>query len=150
MEGSGRVDVHPSVWQAPGVQLYGHITIGAHSSLWPHAVIRAECSAVTIGRMTNIQDFVMIHVGYDHPTVIGDCCSITHHVTVHGATIADHCLIGINATIMDGAVIGHGSIVAGGAFIKEGSVFPPHSIIAGMPAQAVSYTHLTLPTRTRV
>ena len=38
---------------------------------------------------------------------------------------------------MDGAVIGHGSIVAGGAFIKEGSVFPPHSIIAGMPAQVI-------------
>jgi carbonic anhydrase/acetyltransferase-like protein (isoleucine patch superfamily) len=28
--------------------------------------------------MTNLQHFVMIHVGYDEPTRIGDFCSITH------------------------------------------------------------------------
>jgi carbonic anhydrase/acetyltransferase-like protein (isoleucine patch superfamily) len=126
--------IAPSVWIAPGAQIYGSVTIGEHSSVWPHAVIRAECHAVRIGRMTNIQDFVMLHIGYEHPTLIGDCCSIAHHATVHGATIEDDCLIGINATIMDGAVIGRGSIVAGGAFVKEGSIFPPGSVIIGTPA----------------
>ncbi|MEM7095483.1 MAG: gamma carbonic anhydrase family protein [Actinomycetota bacterium] len=85
--------------------------------------------------MTNIQDFVMVHIGATEPTIIGDFCSITHHCTIHGATIGDHCLIGINATIMDGAVIGAGSIVAGGAFVTEGSEFPENSIIMGAPAK---------------
>jgi carbonic anhydrase/acetyltransferase-like protein (isoleucine patch superfamily) len=126
-----------SVWIAPGAQLYGRVTIGEGSSVWPHAVIRAECHEVRIGRFTNLQDFVMVHVSYERGTRIGDFCSITHHATVHGATVEDHCLVGINATIMDGAVIGRGSIVAGGAFITEGSIFPPGSIIAGIPAKVI-------------
>lgn len=130
-------EFHPTVYAAPTAQVFGKVVIGAHSSLWPNCVIRAECNEVRIGRMSNIQDFVMIHVGFDHATHIGDFCSITHHVTVHGATIEDHCLVGINATLMDGAVIGRGSIVAGGAFVTEGSVFPPHSVIAGMPAKVI-------------
>ncbi len=113
------------------------IEIGAHSSLWPNAVIRCEANHVRIGRTTNIQDFVMIHVGYEHATEIGDFCSITHHSTIHGCTIGDHCLIGINAVIMDDAVIGRGSIVAGGAMVTEGKVFPANSIIAGVPAKVI-------------
>ncbi len=130
-------ELHPTVYVAESAQAFGKVIIGAHSSLWPNSVIRAECNEVRIGRMTNIQDFVMLHVGFDHSTRIGDFCSITHHVTVHGAAVEDHCLIGINATLMDGAVIGHGSIVAGGAFVTEGSVFGPHSIIAGIPAKVI-------------
>jgi carbonic anhydrase/acetyltransferase-like protein (isoleucine patch superfamily) len=129
--------IDPSVWQAPGVQLYGKIEIGAESSLWPNVVIRAEAQHVRIGRYCNLQDFVMVHVGYDAATEIGDFCSITHHTTIHGCRIDDHCLIGINAVIMDGAVIGKGSIVAGGAMVTEGSEFPPHSIIAGVPAKLI-------------
>lgn len=96
--------------------------------------MRSEVERIQIGRMSNIQDFVMIHTGPDCPTIIGDFCSITHHCTIHGAQIGDACLIGINTTIMDGVVIGDGSIVAGGAFIPEGKVYPPNSIIMGAPA----------------
>ena len=134
---SDLLQIHPSVWIAPGVQLYGAVTIGEGSSVWTNAVMRAECHAIRIGRMTNVQDFAMIHVAYDRETVIGDFCSITHHCTIHGCTIEDDVLVGINATVMDGAVIGRGSIVAGGAFVKENSVFPPGSIIAGVPAKVV-------------
>ena len=119
------------------MQLYGAITIGDGSSVWTNATMRAECQEIRVGRMTNVQDFVMVHVAYDRPTVIGDFCSITHHVTVHGCTIEDDCLVGINATIMDGAVIGRGSIVAGGAFVTEGTICPPGSIMAGIPAKVI-------------
>ena len=134
---SDRKEFHPTVWFAPTAQIFGHVSIGESSSVWHNSVLRAECSEIRIGRMTNIQDFVMIHVGYDHPTVVGDFCSITHHATIHGATLEDDCLIGVNATLMDGVHVGRGSIVAGGAVLKEGSVFPPGSIIAGVPAKVV-------------
>src|SRR6185369_17584058 len=122
---------------ASSAALYGDVVIGRGSSVWPNAVVRAECQRVRIGRVTNLQDFVMIHVGYDHPTVIGDFCSITHHATVHGATVGDACLIGIGAVLMDGVVLGPGSIVAGGAVLTEGSRFDAGSIVAGIPAKAV-------------
>jgi carbonic anhydrase/acetyltransferase-like protein (isoleucine patch superfamily) len=129
--------IHPTVWIAPGAQLYGAITIGEGSSVWTNATMRAECHDIRIGRFTNVQDFVMLHVAYEQGTRIGDYCSIAHHATVHGCTIEDECLIGINAVVMDGAVIGRGSIVAGGAMVKERSIFPPGSIIAGVPAKAI-------------
>lgn len=139
--------IHESVWVAPGAQIYGRVSVDAGSSIWPHAVIRAECNEVRIGRFSNLQDFVMIHVGFDTPSIIGDFCSITHHATIHGATIGDACLIGINATVMDGAVIGAGSIVAGGAFVTEGSTFPPHSIIVGIPAKILRKEDCVHPNR---
>ena len=135
---SGAPDLHASVWVAPGAQLYGDVAIAEGCSIWPHAVIRAECNDVRVGRMTNIQDFAMIHVGFDDPVRIGEFCSITHHAAIHGATVGDHCLIGIHATLMDGSVIGAGSIVAGGAFVTEGSEFPPGSIVAGVPAKQIA------------
>ena len=130
-------DIDPTAWIADSAELYGQIKVGADASIWPQCVIRAESQQVEIGRMTNIQDFVMIHIGYDEPTRIGDFCSITHHATVHGAVIEDDCLIGINAVVMDGAVVGHGSIVAPGAVITEGKLIPPHSIVAGVPGKII-------------
>jgi carbonic anhydrase/acetyltransferase-like protein (isoleucine patch superfamily) len=141
------VGIHESAWIAPSAQIYGKVSIGADSSVWHNAVLRAECEEIRIGRMTNIQDFVMIHVGFDESTLIGDFCSITHHATIHGCTIGDACLIGINAVIMNRAVIGDGSIVAGGAVVKEGDVFPPKSIIAGVPAKWVAERDSARPNR---
>jgi carbonic anhydrase/acetyltransferase-like protein (isoleucine patch superfamily) len=135
---NGGVRVHASAFVSDSAQLYGHIAIGEGSSVWHNVVMRAECCDIRVGRMTNLQDFVMVHVGYQDPTRIGDFCSIAHHTTVHGCTIEDHCLVGINAVVMEGARIGRGSIVAGGAVVPEGKAFPPGSIIAGVPAKLIA------------
>jgi len=129
--------IHPDAWVAATANLTGKIQVEAGSSIWHNVVARAECQSISIGRFSNIQDFVMIHVGYESPTRIGDFCSITHHTTIHGCIIEDACLIGINAVIMDDVVIGTGSIVAGGAVVTEGKVFSPNSIIAGVPAKVI-------------
>ncbi|MGC6535274.1 MAG: gamma carbonic anhydrase family protein [Parvibaculales bacterium] len=131
------MNIAESAWVHDTALLYGKISLGEESSVWPHVVMRSEMYHIEIGARTNIQDFVMVHVGGMTPTIVGDDCSITHHVTLHGCTIGDKCLIGINATIMDGAVIGNNCIVAGHAIVTEGSVFPDNSIIAGSPAKLV-------------
>lgn len=118
--------------------LYGKTHVGLGASVWINAVIRAEMHEVRIGARTNIQDFVMIHVGTRTGTIVGEDCSITHHATLHGCTIGDRCLIGINATVMDGAKIGANSIVAGHSIVSEGKTFPENSVIAGVPAKLVA------------
>jgi len=134
--GSG-VEVDATTFVHESAYLYGKIAIGAGSSVWPQVVMRSETHEIRIGERTNIQDFCMVHVGAFTPTIVGDDCSITHHATLHGCTIGDRCLIGINATIMDGAVIGDNSIVAGHSIVRENVAFPPNSIIAGVPAKVV-------------
>ena len=119
-------------------QLFGKVYIGPGASVWPNVVTRAEMYEIRIGARSNIQDFVMIHVGSFTPTIVGEDCSITHHVTLHGCDIGDRCLIGINATIMDGAKIGANSIVAGHSIVTENSEFPENSVIAGVPAKLVA------------
>lgn len=132
------VSIDPAAWVHDTALIFGKVSLAAGCSVWPNAVIRSELHEVVVGEGSNIQDFVMIHVGIDTPTVIGRMCSIAHHATVHGATLGDNVLIGVNATVMDGAVIGAGSIVAGQSMVREGSEFPEHSIIAGVPAKVVA------------
>lgn len=122
----------------PTAQLHGNVHVGPGASIWPYVVMRSEMHHIRIGARTNLQDFVMVHVGNDTPTVVGEDCSITHHVTLHGCEIGDRCLIGINATIMDGARIGANSIVAGHAIVMQNQVFPENSIIAGVPAKLIA------------
>ena len=115
--------------------LYGKVTVEEHASIWANVVARAEHKQIVIGAYTNIQDFVMLHIGDRTDTLIGSHCSITHHCTIHGCTIGDNCLIGINATIMDGCVIGENSIVGGHTYLKEGTIIPPNSIVVGAPGK---------------
>ncbi|MEH6402581.1 MAG: gamma carbonic anhydrase family protein [Sneathiella sp.] len=117
--------------------IYGKVKIGKGASLWPYSVIRSEVREIVIGDYTNIQDFSMLHIGDNTGTYIGSHCSITHHCTIHGCTIGDNCLIGINTTIMDGCVIGDNCIIAGHSFLKEGTVIPDNSIVMGTPGKVV-------------
>ena len=122
----------------PTAQLHGKVHVGPGASIWPYVVMRSEMHHIRIGARTNLQDFVMVHVGNDTPTIVGEDCSITHHVTLHGCEIGDRCLIGINATIMDGAKIGANSIVAGHAIVMQNQVFPENSVIGGVPAKLLA------------
>lgn len=131
------VAVNNAAFIHPSALIYGKATLQTGVSMWPYSVIRAETRDVTIGEFTNIQDFVMIHIGDTTGTHIGSHCSITHHCTIHGCTIGNNCLIGINTTIMDGCVIGDNCIIAGHSFLKEGTIIPDNSIVMGTPGKVV-------------
>lgn len=119
-------------------RIFGRVTIGEGASVWPYAVIRAESEAVVVGPHSNVQDHAVLHVGDGSGTTIGAWCSIAHKACVHGATVGDHCLIGIGATLMDRVVLGENSIVAGHTILTEGTVVPPGSIVAGVPGKVIA------------
>ena len=66
---------------------------------------------------------------------IGADVSVGHGAVVHGCTVEDEVLIGMNATVLNGAVIGTGSLVAAGAVVLEGTVVPPRSLVTGVPGR---------------
>lgn len=131
------VNVAEAAFIHDSVEIFGCNQLQTGASAWPHAVMRAEMFENVIGPYSNLQDFVMVHVGSKAGTRIGAYCSIAHHATVHGCIVEDNCLIGINATIMDDAVIGENSVVAGHTIVTAGTVIPPNSIVAGVPGKVV-------------
>ena len=137
MSGNSELDLTSAAFVHPSALIYGKVRMGEGSSIWCNAVVRSEAAHVYIGAYTNVQDFVMIHTDPGRPVVIGTHCSITHHATIHGSTIGNNVLIGINATIYGGAHIGDNSIVGQHAYVKDGTIIPPNSIVVGSPAKVI-------------
>lgn len=129
--------VHESCFVHKTAVIVGDVTIGENCGIWPHAVVRGDEASITIGRNSNVQDCCVVHVTTDTPTKIGDNVSLGHGCVVHGATIEDNVIIGMNAVVLNRAVIGSGSVVAAGAVVKEGSVIPPGSLAAGVPVKVI-------------
>ena len=127
-----------SVFLASGSKIIGDVEIGKNSSVWYNTVIRGDVHYVKIGEQSNVQDCSMLHVtNGKFPLNIGNKVTIGHSVVLHGCTIEDLTLIGMNATVLDGAVIQTKSMVAAGAVIKPHFTVPTGKLAAGVPAKIV-------------
>jgi carbonic anhydrase/acetyltransferase-like protein (isoleucine patch superfamily) len=126
---------HESVFLAPTATLSGDVALGAESSAFYGVSARGDSAPIRVGERTNLQDNVVLHADAGFPCTLGNDISVGHSAVVHGATVADGCLVGMSATIMNGAVIGERSLVAAGALVLEGTVVPPRSLVAGVPAK---------------
>lgn len=124
-----------SSFVAAGGRVIGAVSLGAESSVWYNAVLRADGNTITVGAGSNLQDNVAVHVDTDFPVTIGENVSVGHNAVVHGCTIGDASLIGMGAVILNGARIGSGCLVAGGAVVLEGTEVPDGSLVAGVPAK---------------
>ncbi len=123
---------------ADNASIIGDVIMGDHCSVWFNAVLRGDVHYIRIGNRVNIQDGVVIHCTYKTaPTVIGNNVSVAHNAIVHGCTIHDNVLVGMNAVIMDNAVVGENSIIAAGAVVLENTNIESGSVYAGIPAKKI-------------
>lgn len=129
-----RPQLGDKVFIAPTADVIGRVFLGDNVNIWFKTVIRGDVNQIRIGADTNVQDLSMLHVTKDHELIIGSGVSIGHSVTIHGANIGNHCLIGMGAVILDGAVIGNHCVVAAGTLVPPGKKYPDGSFIIGNPA----------------
>jgi gamma-carbonic anhydrase len=123
---------------AENATIIGDVEMGDHCSVWYGAVIRGDVNSIRIGKHTNIQDCAVIHATFKKsPTSIGNYVTIAHGAVVHGCTVHDNVMIGINAVVLDDAVIESNTIIAAGAVVTKGSHIEPGSVYAGIPARKV-------------
>jgi carbonic anhydrase/acetyltransferase-like protein (isoleucine patch superfamily) len=128
--------IDSTAFVAPGAVVIGDVTVGADSSIWFNSVVRGDVHSIRIGERTNIQDGCVLHVTHAlYPLVIGSGVTVGHAAILHGARIADHCLIGMGATVLDNARIGSYSLVAAGSLVQEHFEVPEGSLVAGVPAR---------------
>ncbi|MFJ3530207.1 gamma carbonic anhydrase family protein [Streptomyces sp. NPDC090132] len=133
--GGQEPDIDPSAFTAPTSVVIGEVTMAAGSSVWYHAVLRADCGPIVIGAGSNIQDNCSVHVDPGFPVTVGERVSVGHNAVLHGCTVEDDVLIGMGATVLNGAHIGTGSLVATQALVPQGMRVPPGSLVAGVPAK---------------
>ena len=130
--------VHESVFLAAGARVIGDVELEENVSVWFNAVVRGDVERVRIGKNTNIQDNVTVHVThFSNPTLVGESVTIGHGAVLHGCTVKDRALIGMKAVVLDRAVIGEESLVAAGSVVLGGMVVPPGMLVAGIPAKVV-------------
>jgi len=118
-------------------EIIGDVIMGEESSAWFNVTIRGDVNRIRIGNRSNVQDNVCIHVmNQTGPTHIGNEVTIGHGAVVHGCTIHDRVLIGMNATILDKVVIESDVIVAAGSLVPPGKVLESGFLYMGSPAKA--------------
>ena len=124
-------------WVAENATVIGSVILENESSVWFNAVLRGDCDFITIGERSNVQDGAVLHCDPGMPLTLGKGVTVGHKVMLHGCTIGDNSLIGINAVVLDGAVIGKNCLIGANSLVPPGKVIPDGSLVMGSPGKVV-------------
>ncbi|MDE2395992.1 MAG: gamma carbonic anhydrase family protein [Burkholderiales bacterium] len=133
--GEFQPDVDPSAWVAESASVVGRVRLEANASVWYGAVLRGDNEWITVGHDSNVQDGAVLHTDPGCPLTLGAGVTVGHQAMLHGCTVGEGSLIGIQAVVLNKARIGANCLVGAGAVVTEGKEFPDGSLIIGSPAQ---------------
>ena len=131
--GERHPSIDPTCFIAPTAAVIGSVVLGREASVWFGATIRADQDEIRIGACSNIQDGAVLHTDPGLPLVLGEHVTVGHLAMLHGCTVGDGTLIGINAVVLNGAVIGRGCLIAANALVTEGMQVPDGAVVMGAP-----------------
>ena len=135
--GQDRPQVHPSVFVAPGAIVVGKVELHENSSVWFNVSLRGDNDLIVLGEGSNIQEGSVLHTDTGHPLTIGKRVTVGHQAMLHGCTIGDESLIGMQAILLNGAQVGRHCIIGAGALVTGNTVIPEGSMVLGSPAKVV-------------
>ena len=128
--------VPESCYVDDSAQLIGDVILGEHASIWMNAVLRGDVHSIRVGAYSNVQDGSVLHgMKEQYGVFLGGYVTVGHSVILHGCTVEDRCLIGMDSIILNGARIGAGSIIAAGTLIPEKTIVEPGSLWMGSPGK---------------
>ena len=132
-----QLETRGEYWIADNATVIGSVILGDKASIWFNAVLRADTDSITVGDETNIQDGAVLHVDPGVPLTLGRNVTVGHKAMLHGCTVGDNTLIGINAVVLNRARIGSNCIIGANALVPEGMEIPDNSLVMGSPAKVV-------------
>ena len=137
-------EIDESCYIDPMGIVVGDVVLAENVSVWPFAVIRGDVNSIRIGKNSNVQDHAMLHVSHKKadkpngsPLIIGEDVTIGHHVTLHGCTIGNRVLIGINSIILDDVIIPDDVMIGAGTLVPPAKVLESGWLYVGSPAKKV-------------
>ena len=108
-------EIAASSFVADSATVIGKVSLHDNTSVWFGATLRGDNERITIGENSNVQEGTVMHTDMGYPLSVGRNVTIGHQAMLHGCTIGDGSLVGIQAVILNGAVIGKGCLVGAGA-----------------------------------
>ena len=120
---------------APNAAVIGDVTLHENSSVWFSCVLRGDAERIEVGAGSNIQDGTVLHADPGYPMVVGRNVTVGHNAMLHGCTIGDGSLVGINAVVLNGARVGKRCLIGANALVTEGMEIPDGSLVLGSPAK---------------
>ena len=126
-----------SAWVADSAEVIGQVELADEASVWYGTVIRGDNDRISIGQRSNVQENSVLHTDRGIQLTVGEDVTVGHQVMLHGCTIGDGSLIGIQAIVLNGARIGRHCLVGAGTLVPEGKEFPDGVLIVGAPAKVV-------------
>ncbi len=130
--------IHPSVFVSEAAYIVGDVEIGEGSSIWPGAVIRGDYGKIIIGKNCSIQDNCVLHT--DDYLELGDNVLMTHGAVIHGGTIGNNVLIGVNAAVLESAHVGNYCLIGACALVLADANIPDESLVIGVPGRILPLT----------
>jgi carbonic anhydrase/acetyltransferase-like protein (isoleucine patch superfamily) len=135
--GNDMPSIDPTAYVAEAATIIGRVVLHPGASVWSQAVLRGDNEPIVIGTGSNVQEGAVLHTDAGFPLTVGAGVTIGHQAMLHGCTVGNGSLIGIQAVVLNGAVIGRNCLVGAGAIVTEGKSFPDGSLILGAPAKVV-------------
>lgn len=132
-----RVVAEGDAWIAESADVIGRVRLKHYASIWFGAVLRGDVEEIVIGESSNIQDGSVLHADPGTPLIVGDYVTVGHQVMLHGCTIGENSLIGINAVVLNGAKIGKNCLIGANSLIPENKEIPDNSMVLGSPGKIV-------------
>ncbi|RPH62164.1 MAG: gamma carbonic anhydrase family protein [Burkholderiales bacterium] len=129
--------IDPTAWVADSAELIGLVELAAEASIWFNCTLRGDNEPIRVGARSNVQENCVLHTDPGHPLTIGERVTVGHQAMLHGCTIGDGSLIGIQAIVLNGARIGRECLIGAGALVTEGKSIPDRSVVMGAPGKVV-------------
>jgi carbonic anhydrase/acetyltransferase-like protein (isoleucine patch superfamily) len=129
--------IDPTAFVYENATVIGLVILHARVNVWPYATLRGDNEPITLGENSNVQEACVLHTDPGYPVNVAANVTIGHQAVVHGCTIDEGSLIGIQAIILNGARIGRNCLIGAGALVPEGREIPDNSLVLGTPGKVV-------------
>jgi len=129
--------VHPSSFVHPQATVTGNVIIGKDVYIGPSCALRGDWGKIVIEDGCNVQENCTVHMFPGTTVTLKKGAHIGHGAIIHGGTIGENCLVGMNAVVMDDVEIGAECIIGALAFVPAKSKFERRSLIVGNPAKKI-------------
>ncbi|HUX83142.1 MAG TPA: gamma carbonic anhydrase family protein [Halothiobacillus sp.] len=136
--------IGPDVWIDATAVVIGDVILAEGVSVWPMTVLRGDVNQIQIGKNTNLQDGVIVHVNQpseQHPQgsrcVVGDDVTVGHRATLHACTIGNQVLVGMGAIVMDDVIVEDQVMIGAGSVVSPGKTLEQGFLYLGTPARKV-------------